>query len=86
MRLVVSSRDYGVEAQVAAEAHIVACWAWLNQEQDEAGDPDAVDPASAPFDGCQTCEVREILYAAWPILVEGVANGELTEPPNLPKH
>ena len=51
--------DVGVLAQRAAEDHLAACW--------EALDIMEESPASAPFCGCQTCEVREVLYAAWPI-------------------
>lgn len=76
-----TERDYGDEAQKAAEAHLGACWDWFYYEQDEVPlDPGTseINPASAPFDGCPTCEVREILFAAWPLIEEGVANGDLT--------
>lgn len=64
--------DWGYEAQKAAEAHLAAC-----QEAEyafeeilmEGGDPaDAPEsPACAPFCSCETCVVREVLYAAWPV-------------------
>jgi hypothetical protein len=58
--------DWGHLAQKAAEKHLSACmethFAW------EEGDESKVSPASAPFCGCETCIVREVLYAAWPIL------------------
>lgn len=59
--------DYGAEAQRAAEDHLAACWSAFHDEEDEEGQP-IESPASAPFDGCQTCEVREVLYAAYPHL------------------
>jgi hypothetical protein len=56
--------DYGLEAQRAAEEHLAACWEFFNGDYEGV----AEDPASAPFCGCPTCEVREVLYAAWPLL------------------
>lgn len=53
--------DHALAAQQAAEAHIEACWAHLH---DEGPEPDTL----APFCGCLTCEVREILHAAMPHL------------------
>lgn len=73
-----AERDYGAEAQKAAEEHLNGCWDWYDQQEyaDVLGVP--ANPASAPFDGCPTCEIREILFAAWPIIEEGVRNGDLT--------
>jgi hypothetical protein len=60
--------DIGILAQRAAEKHLDACheamWAW------EEGDDEIESPASAPFCGCDTCIVREVLWAAWPIFQE----------------
>ena len=56
-----AERDYGLEAQRAAEEHLSLC---LEAEWDEEVD----DPSSAPFCGCLTCIVREVLHAAWPVL------------------
>lgn len=58
--------DLGEQAQQAAEKHLDACWAALDahEEGDEAEWPDL----AAPFCGCQTCEVREVLHVAWPYL------------------
>lgn len=58
--------DSGVLAQQAAEAHLEACWAYEHGETDEAPD------FAGPFCGCETCQVREVLHAAWPILKQGV--------------
>lgn len=78
-------RDYGLEAQAAAEKHLNDCMAWLDYEESDSvaeaygvrlpeGPPVglAVDPASAPFDGCDACVVREVLFAAWPFVVESM--------------
>lgn len=76
-----TERDYGLEAQEAAEAHLGACWDWFYQEEEWGSDEPPgplTDPTSAPFDGCPTCEVREVLYVAWPIIAEGIMNGDLT--------
>lgn len=72
MRLVDKPRDYETEAQQAAEAHLEACWAWLDYEEYEGDKPEGMDdsPAWAPFDGCMTCEVRETLHAVWSIVTE----------------
>lgn len=64
-------RDYGLEAQQAAEQRLEACWEALDQE----GVVDS--PECAPFCGCRTCEIREVLDAAWPLLMEA-ARAELT--------
>ena len=62
--------DWGYEAQKAAEKHMEAVWdahyAW------EEGDETAESPASAPFCGCETCVVREILHAGWTVFEESV--------------
>jgi hypothetical protein len=65
-------RDYEYEAHKAAEAHLAALGEALDLE--EEGEPNVVWPDSAgPYDGCQTCEIRETLYAAWPIMQERAA-------------
>lgn len=62
------TRDYGIEAQAAAEAHLEACFTALFEESED-GTPQWPETA-APFCGCETCTVREVLHAAWPILLE----------------
>jgi hypothetical protein len=57
-------RDFGAEAQKAAEAHLAACQeAFWDYEE---GSEEIESPASAPFCGCDTCIVREVLTAGWP--------------------
>lgn len=66
--------DAGIEAHKAAEAHLGACWA-AEYALEEGADIAEVDtPASAPFCGCTTCEVREVLHAAWPVFTADVVN------------
>lgn len=54
-------------AHEVAAAHIETCWMALNDEIDDDDEP-IRSPASEPFCGCQDCETREILHAAWPLL------------------
>ena len=74
--------DFGAQAQRAAEDHITACWEHFHAS-DEGGASIDEDPAVGAFDGCQTCEVREILFAATPFLEAGilrsVARGERSD-------
>lgn len=58
-------RDWGLEMQVAAERHLAGCndAMWLEEEG-----VDVETPAEAPFCGCGTCTVREVLVAAWPVM------------------
>lgn len=77
-------RDAGREAQAAAEAHLAACWeahdAWEESDPDDEGLPES--PAVDAFCGCSTCEVREVLAAAWPILLRDAATlaGQVSKP------
>ena len=57
--------DWAVEAQRRAEEHLAACEEALHDELPES-------PATAPYCGCDTCMVREVLAAAWEALQEGV--------------
>lgn len=72
--------DWGVQAHTAAERHLDACDAWLAYFDDDepAGErPAGGDPSSAPYCGCQTCLIREVLHAAWPVLEEAIRSGDL---------
>jgi hypothetical protein len=61
-------KDVGRLAQAAAEKHLAACFeAYWSYEE---GGEEISSPAIAPFDGCDTCIVREVLWAAWPYLEE----------------
>lgn len=61
-----TARDFGAEAQRVAQAHLARVQEvfWI---EEEGGDPD-VYPAFAPFDGCDTCVVREVLVSAWEVV------------------
>ena len=59
--------DFGAQAQREAEDHLSRVWAHFHDE----GEGD--DPAVGGFDGCQTCEVRETLFAAIPFIEAGLA-------------
>jgi hypothetical protein len=63
-----AQRVYGLEqqAQHAAEARIMACMDELHEDDEELMET----VACAPFCGCYTCIVREIIDAAWPALYE----------------
>ena len=57
--------DFAV--QQAAEKHLEGCEAALAHAEgawDEGGQPPE-DPSYAPYCGCTTCIVREVLTAAW---------------------
>lgn len=72
-----SERDYGLEAHNAAAAHLQECWDYLSYVNGlvETDNVESVgeDPASAPFCGCDTCQIREILWAAWPFVRASIA-------------
>lgn len=64
--------DIGIRAQRAAELHLAACMEALS-EWEELEDGSIIEiesPASAPFCGCDTCIVREVLWAGWSIMEE----------------
>lgn len=78
------TRDFGAAAQKAAEAHLAACQEALFEMEEDSGEL-VESPASAPFCGCDTCMVREVLYAAWTVLdewVEDALDGK-PRPPEL---
>jgi hypothetical protein len=62
------SYDPGFAAHQAAEKHVEACQQVMFELDDGAEFEDVLDPSSAPYCGCTTCDVREILHAAWPIM------------------
>lgn len=68
-------RQLGEAAQRAAERRLEAAFLVMDAEsvEDDEEFPAAVIEAAAaqlcaPFDGCPTCIVREVLDAAWPAL------------------
>lgn len=70
-------RDWGREAQQAAEDHLDALDEALGLQEDGASIDWSAYDAAAPYCGCRTCTVRETLHAAWPVLK--IAFGEGVE-------
>jgi len=69
------SRDYGYEAHQTAKAR----WQQLDEAlyvDEYGGEPEWPEDLVAPYDGCEDCVVREILHAAWPILVLAAQENE----------
>lgn len=62
--------DHEALAQQAAMEHLAACQDALFAEEGEELDVAAGTPAIAPYCGCDTCIVREVLHAAWPHMLE----------------
>lgn len=61
--------DLAQKAQRAAEVrlHEAMDRYWASEEGDDTAWDDW---DGAPYDGCDTCLVREVLQGAWPILLE----------------
>jgi len=53
--------DYWAKAHTVAAEHLEQCHLFCTEESED-------DPSCAPFCGCTTCEVREVLYAAYDYL------------------
>lgn len=74
-------RDWLGDAQHAAEAHIGAVWDYWNEAESAVTESQlqalGEDPAVGAFCGCTTCEVREILHAAVPLIAAGIAAGDV---------
>jgi hypothetical protein len=64
--------DWGVKAQRAAEDHLLACYEAMHAADEGL---EVEDPAVGAFCGCETCEVREVLFAAWPIMRAAALDG-----------
>jgi hypothetical protein len=71
-------KDWAAEAQRAAETRLALCAEWRDHYENDGDEPTEPDPSCAPYCGCDTCVVREILDAAWPIFLEGVRSGDLS--------
>lgn len=68
--------DYGARVHAAAEAHLLACTEAEYTAEDNP-DADIPSPASAPYCGCSTCDVREVLHVAWP-MIESYVRQQIT--------
>jgi hypothetical protein len=60
--------DLYLDVQRACEKHLAACFAALYAEDNMMDEPEPHDEVDilAPFCGCETCTVREVLHAARP--------------------
>lgn len=72
-----TGRDWGAEAHEAAAKHLEAIY---EAEHEGVIDLDE-SPAMGPWDGCDTCLIREILHAAWPVIEAAVRSGDFDERP-----
>lgn len=75
--------DYEAAAQAAGEDRLAYCQSQLYEDEnpDEPPAPAAGEGQEpcAPFCGCDTCIVREVLDAAWPFMLE-LAREEARQP------
>ena len=73
--------QWATDAQRAAEAHIEAVWGYFHASEEEgfeaADEEFGEDPSIGPFCGCTTCEVREILHAAVPVVAAAIVAGHV---------
>ena len=60
-------------AQKAAETVLARAWEFLDEENDG-------EMLDAPFCGCDTCVVREVVMAAWPYLYRLAHHPDTPEP------
>lgn len=66
------STDWRRLAHEAADEHVAACQEALWHQ--EYGSAIAVEsPAVGPYCGCTTCDIRETLAGAWPVIERMVA-------------
>jgi hypothetical protein len=65
------TRDFEAQVQRKAEAHLDECFEAL-YEGDDTGTFENDSPAFAPFCGCTTCIVREVLMSVWDDLVDEI--------------
>jgi hypothetical protein len=66
------TRDFEAQIQRKAEAHLDACFAEMEAWQERADLETEGSPAFAPFCGCTTCIVREVLMSVWDDLVNEI--------------
>lgn len=69
--------DVGIRAHQAAVTHLEECMNLLDYEEGEGEPPNVA--TMAPFCGCTDCVVREVLFAAYPILTGQAYNEPLED-------
>lgn len=62
--------EFAAHIQRVAEQHLNACMEYMDNQ--DFGDESMECPAKAPFDGCNTCIVREVLMVTLDEVVEFV--------------
>lgn len=76
--------DWSAQAQRAAEDHLTRVWTAFYEEKDDFSEM-LPSPSMGLFCGCQTCEVRETLYAALPFIEAGVLRDEVEHLTDIPE-
>jgi len=76
----IDNTNYWAEAHKVALDHLNKCFSVLMDDGEEECD----DDACAPFCGCETCVVREVLYAALPHIERHLNKVYLEEIPDAP--
>lgn len=71
--------DDGARVHAACEAHLIACMEAEYAADETDHDGDVESPAIAPYCGCTTCDVREVLHIAWPMIEQIVRARTLDE-------
>lgn len=66
-----TTRDVAAEAHAAAAAFIEKL-AELEELETETGEQQEWPATASPYCGCDTCDLREGLFAAWPVFLSGV--------------
>ena len=66
------TRDFEAQIQRKAEAHLIACFEAMDAWQESADFETEDSPEFAPFCGCTTCIVREVLMSVWDDLVNEI--------------
>jgi hypothetical protein len=76
-----TANDHWAKAHEVALDHLNKCFSILLDDEDDEFDE---DDACAPFCGCETCVVREVLYAALPHIERHLNKVYLEEIPDAP--
>lgn len=66
------ARDLAYEAFTAAEKHLEELDR-LEELETDTGEEQEWPDTAGPYCACDTCTLREALFAAWPVFLDGVA-------------
>lgn len=75
-------RDWGHLAHETARKHLEACAEAMDAEEEMRHDIQS--PACAPYCGCTDCDMRETLFAAWPVIEAAIRSGDFDSPAATP--